>query len=1586
MGIKPRHLLLCTFLIAQFLPTSGANSERGSDLALSPPKAAAHALAALPHGSGRSKTATPAVPLPGKLLPDPSPRLTPGSATDYCAGEWQGPTTFYVSGWLTGQETYAVFQDPDTTYAHSFGICGPVTRYPFDVAAVTWEVFVDIAPDSMTVVPVIYEADMADILCPRPGNVLCAGATQTVQFPSPGVYVLTLPLPGACCVDSPYFAGVLLPYLTSGVDVITDGGADYGPIPAISCRTFNNWGDGWYDLVGDVSFSTNLRLYSEGYTPDDPGWRCSGANDPPVALCRDLTLIADAACTALGSIDNGSYDPNGDPLTFVQEPPGPYPPGITNVTLIVSDDGGLADSCTATVTVIDNIAPVVSCPPDTTVPSSPGLSGAYVSFPRPTVSENCGGSCVDIVFVIDASGSMGDDQAAIAANAGSFFVGLGGVDARLGVLAFTDVANPLSTSGAYKPGGPGTGEFTKERGSFQTMVTAVGHFGSSTENGLTALQSALAWYPYRADCRRALVLVTDEDADDIDQFSILFPALVSSGAAIHTVISFSDSAGYSALSDSTGGTQLDFTTAWGSILAELAGQIRIEATCVPPSGSYFPIGTSIVRCEAFDVAGNLGDCTFQVTVVDTTAPPPCPPTCVVRDTAFFLCAPAQVRVPVQAFDCKGAPAACAIVSGPGALIGNEWVYTPPGGDTRVDVSVRCTDSAGLFCESPFRVWFTFNRPPTCHVPNDTTIVLCAPGTVCLPVTGTDPDGEPVTCVLVGSKGALANGQWCYSVTRSESVSVTVRCRDACGALCVETFTVTFMVNQPPICPALPDTSYVLPRDTLICRSFAATDPESRKVICTVAPGGPGTVTKNAWCYDVHGNEQFCVPLVCTDPCGATCVDTFCVDITVAGPPRCERGDTTIVLCAAEEVRVPVLGYDYMGGLIPCTLVAGPGSLDGNVWVYTPTGSGTVVVTTACTDTLGRSCEKTFNVTFDINRPPSCAPPNDTTIDLCAPERVCLPFAASDPDGNLVGCELLAGPGEISGGQWCYTPSVSQTANVSVRCRDLCDAECVSTFNVIFRVNQPPTCAAPPDTAVVLPAPTTICRTFQASDADGDPVGCVIRSGPGSLVGNQWCGLMTDTGQVCVQLQCTDPCGNTCIDTFCVDVAFNVAPACALTSPDTVAVESGADVAFTVTVTDPDVGDVVTLSSSSLPAAAGMNPPLPRSGPAHDVTSTFSWTPDPGQVGVHRITFAVSDDHGASGTCTIVIVVLPPDPPQVASAQPSPPARDAFWDRTAVFCFSEPVIVGPDAVSARSNRRGPLTGITVRYDDPSACLTVSPPPSGWPPDDDITIVLAATITDRAGHCLDGNGDGLCENGVPGDDYALTFTTALGVWPGDANGDSIVNEADILSIARFWGLSGPSRGWESGEWEFLPALGWEPREAARADCNSDTRVDADDICPVAEFFDSGAVAILATPKLMRLTGLNPDLREALARALQQCDRISEGTRAGLMRLLGENEHLVEPTPTGFHLAQNYPNPFNSGTVLRFSLPAAARVRLDVCDILGRVVTTIVNDYRGAGLHMLWWDATDARGRALASGIYFLRITTAEHSASRRLVIVR
>jgi len=93
-----------------------------------------------------------------------------------------------------------------------------------------------------------------------------------------------------------------------------------------------------------------------------------------------------------------------------------------------------------------------------------------------------------------------------------------------------------------------------------------------------------------------------------------------------------------------------------------------------------------------------------------------------------------------------------------------------------------------------------------------------------------------------------------------------------------------------------------------------------------------------------------------------------------------------------------------------------------------------------------------------------------------------------------------------------------------------------------------------------------------------------------------------------------------------------------------------------------------------------------------------------------------------------------------------------------------------------------------------------------------------------------------------------------------------------------------------------------------------------------------------------------------------------------------------PESYMLEQNYPNPFNAGTVIRFAQPVDGDVRIDVYNILGRKVKTLVNEFRSAGTHQADWDGRSDDGVEVATGVYFYRITTDKFSSTRKMVLLK
>lgn len=88
----------------------------------------------------------------------------------------------------------------------------------------------------------------------------------------------------------------------------------------------------------------------------------------------------------------------------------------------------------------------------------------------------------------------------------------------------------------------------------------------------------------------------------------------------------------------------------------------------------------------------------------------------------------------------------------------------------------------------------------------------------------------------------------------------------------------------------------------------------------------------------------------------------------------------------------------------------------------------------------------------------------------------------------------------------------------------------------------------------------------------------------------------------------------------------------------------------------------------------------------------------------------------------------------------------------------------------------------------------------------------------------------------------------------------------------------------------------------------------------------------------------------------------------------------------LTQNYPNPFNPTTKISFYLPESARVRLDVYDVSGARVRTLVQGFASAGAHHPVWDGRDDDGDPVGSGVYFYRLTSGKTQLTRKMVLLK
>ncbi|MEW5995466.1 MAG: FlgD immunoglobulin-like domain containing protein, partial [Candidatus Zixiibacteriota bacterium] len=93
-----------------------------------------------------------------------------------------------------------------------------------------------------------------------------------------------------------------------------------------------------------------------------------------------------------------------------------------------------------------------------------------------------------------------------------------------------------------------------------------------------------------------------------------------------------------------------------------------------------------------------------------------------------------------------------------------------------------------------------------------------------------------------------------------------------------------------------------------------------------------------------------------------------------------------------------------------------------------------------------------------------------------------------------------------------------------------------------------------------------------------------------------------------------------------------------------------------------------------------------------------------------------------------------------------------------------------------------------------------------------------------------------------------------------------------------------------------------------------------------------------------------------------------------------------PADYALNQNYPNPFNPTTEIGFTLPTALEVKLEVFNLLGQRVKTLVDGRLDAGAHTVSWNATDDAGRPVSSGVYFYRIQAGDFIEAKKMMLLK
>ena len=93
-----------------------------------------------------------------------------------------------------------------------------------------------------------------------------------------------------------------------------------------------------------------------------------------------------------------------------------------------------------------------------------------------------------------------------------------------------------------------------------------------------------------------------------------------------------------------------------------------------------------------------------------------------------------------------------------------------------------------------------------------------------------------------------------------------------------------------------------------------------------------------------------------------------------------------------------------------------------------------------------------------------------------------------------------------------------------------------------------------------------------------------------------------------------------------------------------------------------------------------------------------------------------------------------------------------------------------------------------------------------------------------------------------------------------------------------------------------------------------------------------------------------------------------------------------PIRFELNQNYPNPFNPVTTIEYSIPARSHISIEVYNIIGQKVNTLIDSEQSAGTYSITWNGVDASGQKVSSGVYMYRFQAGDHIETKKMLLLK
>ena len=913
--------------------------------------------------------------------------------------------------------------------------------------------------------------------------------------------------------------------------------------------------------------------------------------------------------------------------------------GTTTVVFTALDSSGNSDTCQFSVTVIDNEAPVVSCPANITVANDSGQCGAVVSFTINS-SDNCG-------IASDSSSHNSGDFFSVGTTTVTYMAtdSAGNMSSCSFDVTVNDTEAPMAMC-------PANITVSNDSGMCSAVVTYIGtandNCGIASETFSPASGSTFA-----VGTTTVSYTVTDSSGNsDSCSFTVTVNDTEAPMVMCPANITVSNDSGMCSAVVTYMGTASDNC----GIASE---------TYSPASGSTFAVGTSTVTYTVVDSAGNSDSCSFTVTVNDTEAPVAVCPAPITVSNDSGMCSAVVTFSGSSSDNCGVASAVFSPASGSTFAVGTTSVtysVTDSAGNVdscMFDVTVNDTEAPMAMCPAPITVSndsgqcgaavnFTLSNSDNCGVASAVSSAnsgdFFAVGTTTVSYVVTDSSGNVDSCsfditvndteapmamcpapITVSNDSGQCSAVVTYTGTANDNCgiasetfspasgstfavgtsTVTYTVVDSAGNSDSCSFTVTVNDTEAPVavCPA----PVTVSNDSGMC-SAVVTFSGSSSDNCGVASAVFSPASGSTFAVGTTS-----VTYTVTDSAGN--VDSCMFDVTV------NDTEAPMVMCPANITMANDSGQ--CGAIVTFTL-----SSSDNCGIAADSSShnsgdffavGTTTVTYMATDSSGNMSSCSFDITVNDTEAPMAMCPAPITVSndsgLCS---AVVTFTGTANDNCGVASEVYS---PASGSSFAVgTTTVTYTVTDSAGNSDSC------TFDVTVDDNEAP--------MAMCPAPITVSND---SGQCGANVSFTLNSSDN-------CGIAADSsshnsgdffavGTTTVSYMVTDSSGN--VDSCSFDITVNDNEAPVAVCPGPIAVDSdsslcGAAVTFTVSASD--------------------NCGVASATPSVNSGDFFG-------VGTTTVTYVVVDSSNNIDTCQFSVTVTDTEPPMAICPAPITVSND-----------------------------------------------------------------------------------------------------------------------------------------------------------------------------------------------------------------------------------------------------------------------------------------------------------------------------------------